>query len=69
MLLSIFLSVVLLSANFPSINSQSTVPTNSRIDCDPTPNSNQGECTSRKCIWDSNFDSNNPTVPLCYYPT
>ena len=58
--------MVLLSSNF-AVNSESVSPTE-RIDCDPTPNSNQGECTSRGCIWDSNFDSNNPTVPLCYYP-
>jgi alpha-glucosidase (family GH31 glycosyl hydrolase) len=67
MLSTFAITLVLLSANF-AVNGQSTVPPNSRIDCDPTPNSNQGECTSRGCIWDSKFDSNNPTVPLCYYP-
>uniref|UniRef100_A0A914W3I0 P-type domain-containing protein n=1 Tax=Plectus sambesii TaxID=2011161 RepID=A0A914W3I0_9BILA len=40
-----------------------------RIDCYPQPGANQQTCQSRGCIWDSNFDSSHPTVPLCYLPT
>uniref|UniRef100_A0AC34PXZ4 P-type domain-containing protein n=1 Tax=Panagrolaimus sp. JU765 TaxID=591449 RepID=A0AC34PXZ4_9BILA len=39
-----------------------------RIDCDPEPGSNQQSCESRGCVWDTNFDSSHPTVPLCYFP-
>lgn len=44
------------------------VPRKSRIDCLPTPSSDKDTCISHRCVWDDAFDSDNPTVPLCYYP-
>ena len=54
MLSKFFLTLVLF---IYGISADSTVPPNSRIDCDPSPGSDQNVCTQRGCIWDSNFDS------------
>uniref|UniRef100_A0A0N5AMQ5 Maltase n=1 Tax=Syphacia muris TaxID=451379 RepID=A0A0N5AMQ5_9BILA len=43
-------------------------PRESRIDCLPIPGSNEEQCTKHGCVWDSFYDDQNPTVPLCYYP-
>jgi len=63
----LLLSVLFLPSRAVPLNNVDVDP-NRRIDCDPDPGSNQQSCESRGCVWDPNYDSSHPTVPLCYFP-
>uniref|UniRef100_A0AC35U578 P-type domain-containing protein n=1 Tax=Rhabditophanes sp. KR3021 TaxID=114890 RepID=A0AC35U578_9BILA len=51
-----------------SVSAATTVDPSSRLDCFPEPGANRNTCEARGCYWDVNYDSANPTVPLCYFP-
>jgi alpha-glucosidase (family GH31 glycosyl hydrolase) len=67
-----FIRVILTISSLFVINNalNETVPRNQRIDCFPEPGVNEQGCRNRNCTYDtSGLDPNNPTVPLCYYPS
>ena len=51
-MLSYIASTLVIALLCAGTNTQSTVPPNSRIDCDPAPGASQDICQQRGCIWD-----------------
>uniref|UniRef100_A0A7E4VKB5 Maltase n=1 Tax=Panagrellus redivivus TaxID=6233 RepID=A0A7E4VKB5_PANRE len=51
-----------------TVSADGTVDVGQRVDCFPDPGFSQDACKARGCVYDSNYDSNHPTVPMCYFP-
>uniref|UniRef100_A0A7E4VGI2 Maltase n=1 Tax=Panagrellus redivivus TaxID=6233 RepID=A0A7E4VGI2_PANRE len=63
-----WLRLICVLAIVSTVSADGTVPVGQRVDCFPDPGFSQDACKARGCIYDSDYEQNKPSDPLCYFP-